>query len=897
MARTVRTRLRALSPSGHHDEESAAEASAMRAATPDDKGWSVRNRLILLVLVPLTVVVASVGLVAQDRRSESQAAADVEAQVDGLRSLVSLQTAIYGERASVELEFRSASFGVPASLGGSLLGVQEAAATFDSTDAALRSAGGGPDGVSDTLTLAREASAAADLEAIAIYERLDDALVGEILASVDSMQRTGLATADAELAAVLEQLEASVTVFSAATNQTTRLASAWFGEAEEYEEAVAELRLATAAFELSIVDIDTARVPADIRPTVLAMDDPLSTAVDEALVGNLSAEGGVALELLSPAIAVFGSSFTRNGALAALVDHAADEVQRTAARIDASAAQSYRMALVIGVVAVLGSLLLSWRLAISIATPMLGVAQRTRDLRGGVIDTTPLPLTGPRELRDVAAALNDVSANLDSLENKLQALARADLSDPVLGEDLPGRLGETLSESVDTLSASIADRADLQLRLAHQANHDSLTGLANRSAALARLAAALDRAEDRTVGLLFVDLDDFKRANDLFGHRTGDLVLVEVARRLVASCRPGDLVARLGGDEFLVVIDADPPLDAVQALAQRIVHEMRRPLEEPSAGGLVVAASAGVALAKGGSIDALEFLAQADAALYRAKISDSRLAVFDQDLAADVFQRASIEQQMRESLQRGDFEVHYQPVLSSASLEVEQVEALIRWRRPDPIGPDVFIPVAETSDLVIDLDRFVLERATGEVASLIEQGIAPGLSVAVNVSGRHLLHADFVDHVAQALAASGLDARALIIEVTETALVADLDRAGLHLSALRDLGVRVSVDDFGTGFTSISQLRRLPIDELKIDRSLVSQLPGDQALVRVVRDLAVHFGMTTVAEGVETQDQADVLRDVGCSQLQGWLYARAMAPDDLRTWLGATSCVAADDSP
>jgi len=211
--------------------------------------------------------------------------------------------------------------------------------------------------------------------------------------------------------------------------------------------------------------------------------------------------------------------------------------------------------------------------------------------------------------------------------------------------------------------------------------------------------------------------------------------------------------------------------------------------------------------------------------------------------------------------------------------------------------------VADAGDWGIDIERFVVHAGTGERARLKHEGRAGRWSMAVNISGRHLLNADVAEHVAEALRGTGLDPSSLIIEVTETALIADLDRAAEHLAALRQVGVRVSVDDFGTGFTSISQLRRLPIDELKIDRSIVMELPGDQTLIRVVKDLAEHFGLDTVAEGVETQQQADFLRQLGCTQLQGWLYAKAMSPADLRRWIDEdrasekTVRVAATDSP
>jgi diguanylate cyclase (GGDEF)-like protein len=866
----------------------------MRFRQSKATGWSVRNRLVLLLLLPLSVVVVAVGLLASDRQAKSQAAEGVQAQVEGLRGLVGLQTALYGERAAVEIEFRSASFGVPSTVGAILLGIGDSESTFETTDAALRAADGGPEDFARLLVDARRILRSGDVQAIDSYEILDDLLVAEIIGLVETMHRAGLATAEPDLDVVLEQLEASVKVFSAATDQTTRLAGTWFGSPEERNRALSELGRATAAFELAIDEVELDRVPAELRSTAFGPNDPVSTAVVDALSGDLAEVG---IQSVPVMVDVFAGSFTRNGALAELVDRAADDVETASARIADDAVDSYQMALALGLIAVLASILLSWRLATSIATPMLSVAERTRELRGGRIDPTPLPLSGPREMQDIAAALNEVSANLNSLETKLEALARADFSDPALHERLPGRLGDTLSKSVDTLSASLADRADLQVRLTYEASHDALTGLANRGAALERIDAALSRNPNASLGLLLIDLDDFKRVNDLFGHRTGDQVLIEVANRLVGSCRSDDLIARLGGDEFVVVLDGEAMPRATLDLARRIVDRLAEPQHDPATGGLVVAGAVGVVIATGGSIGSVELLAQADAALLRAKGSDARLAVFDDTLAAEVFQRAATEQRLRESLVLGEFEVHYQPIVATDSLEVAQVEALIRWSVPDATGPDQFIPVAEQSDLVVDLDRFVLHRATKEIAALIDSGAAPDVSLAVNVSGRHLVHAQFVDHVQQALTDSGLDPQRLIVEVTETALVADLERAALHLEGLRRLGVRVSVDDFGTGFTSISQLRRLPIDELKIDRSLVDQLPAEQSLVRVVQDLAAHFGMTTVAEGVEFREQADVLREIGCTQLQGWLFARAMPVTELRAWIDESLRVSAPDSP
>ena len=846
---------------------------------------TVGRRLFLLVLLPLTVLTITLGVVADDRWSERQAAASVVSNVDDLRLLVALQSALYSERAAVEFELRSASLGVPSTIGAELLGVEEPAATFDATERAIAAAASAPLSIIALVDQARSLHAAGDPSVIDAYDGIDDVLLAQIAEELALMQDVAATTSDIELAAVLRTLESSVLAFSASTDQTTGLADSWFGDEEARTQALSSLGFQTARYELAISAIAPELVPTELRLSSTDRTDPVSLAALRTLSGGVDVPSEDNLEAFPFIIEVFQASFIRNAALIQLVAVSADDVERSAAGIADDAANAFMATLVLGGAAVVVSVLLSWRLAASIAGPIASVADRTRQLQAGQIEAAPLMLKGALELQDVAGAINDVSVNLGALEGKLDALAREDLEDSRLSQEVPGRLGETLTKSVDTLSSSIAERSKLQARLAHLANHDALTGLFNRVAVLDHLLRVLGRAEAEPFGLLFVDLDDFKRTNDVFGHGTGDAVLVEVARRLNDACRHGDIVARLGGDEFLVVCTGD--LSGLLHTAERIIEVVSAPMHVESAGGLSIAPSIGIAAAESTDRRALDLLSRADAALHVAKASDGRIGVFDDGLRGKLELRANVEQRLHEALSGGEFEVHYQPVLRSGSLRVGQLEALVRWAGNETYGPDVFIPIAEQSDLVIAIDRFVLGTATRDLASMISGGAHADLCVAVNLSGRHLLHADVVAHVGEALADSQLDASRLIIEVTETALIIDLDRAAAHLRQLRAMGVRVSVDDFGTGFTSISQLRRLPVDELKIDRSLVSELPEEQALVRVVQDLALHFGMTIVAEGVETQEQADFLRNLGCTQLQGWLYARAMPTDELAHWFSA----------
>jgi len=832
----------------------------------------------------------SLGVVANDRWSKREAGADVVARVGEVRSLVALQQALYNERAAVEIELRSELFGVPSTLGAVLLGVADAEDTFDATNAAMEASPSAPSELGQLLAVARESRTTAGIAAIEAYDVVDDAIVVQFGVELAAMQELGVGTAEGKLSVVLSQLEVAVQAFSASTEQTTSLANAWFAAEQDRGSALSALGFQTARYQLALDSLDQSKLSEQSGDELAQSEGFVLAAVVQVLAGEVTAPEDNEVEFdeaLPFIISVFSASFTRNDVLSEVLVLAADDVEATATRVAADASNAFVAALVIGSVAVGLSLLLSWSLARSIASPMASVAARTRQLQAGQIEARPLEMTGPRELRDVASAINDVSVNLDALEGKLGALARADLGDHRLSEPLPGRLGDTLTKSVDTLSASIADRHALHARLGYQASHDDLTGLFNRAAFLAHLDSVLEKAAVAPVGLLFVDLDDFKRANDVFGHATGDEVLVEVAHRLRETCRPTDMVARLGGDEFLVVTEQLDGIDGLLRMARRIIDVVGAPMPLESVGGLSIAPSVGIARTADPTTKSLALLSEADAALYLAKSNDTRIGIFDERLQSKLSRKSQIEQQLHVALSTEQFEVHYQPVLRADSLGVGQLEALVRWVGEDAYGPDDFVPVAEQSDLVIALDRLVLRTATRDLVDLLADSDRADLRMAVNLSGRHLLHANVVAHVAEALTMSQLDPSRLIIEVTETALIADLDRAAEHLRALRDLGVRVSVDDFGTGFTSITQLRRLPIDEIKIDRSLVAELPGEQALVRVVRDLAQHFGMSIVAEGVETEDQATFLRTLGCTYLQGWLYARAMPMAELGPWFTA----------
>ncbi|MGZ4718010.1 MAG: putative bifunctional diguanylate cyclase/phosphodiesterase, partial [Acidimicrobiales bacterium] len=521
----------------------------------------------------------------------------------------------------------------------------------------------------------------------------------------------------------------------------------------------------------------------------------------------------------------------------------------------------------------------------SISLPLQRLAVRAEAVSAGDLDQPPLGRQGQRDIAVTFEAFDDLTANLRLIEAKANALAALDFESESLAKPLPGRLGQSLQRSVQVLSGSILERDQLQKTLEQQATHDALTGLHNRAAAGDALERALARSRRSGVGLavLFVDLDDFKRANDTFGHAVGDDVLREVARRMSRVARAGDFVARLGGDEFMILVENVHEADEVAALADRMVDEVGRQIELASL-RVQIGASVGIAFAWSGEEESAQLLAWADLAVYRAKQrSSGRVEIYDTTLQQQLLERAEVEDALIRAIPAGELFLLYQPVIDLDSGRLSGVEALVRWDRPGHgIQPPVsFIPIAETSNLIIDLDCWVLEEATRQLAAWRDTPELAHVGVAVNVSGRHLLSHTLHDHLVDLVARwhdLGLDPGRLTLEITETVLLSDLDTAAHQLAAIRELGVRVAIDDFGTGYTSVTHLQQLPIDVIKVDRSFINRrlTPRDRALLTMITDLGHHLGVTITAEGVETSDQFDVLAEIGCDQAQGYFLAHPL---------------------
>jgi diguanylate cyclase (GGDEF)-like protein len=481
---------------------------------------------------------------------------------------------------------------------------------------------------------------------------------------------------------------------------------------------------------------------------------------------------------------------------------------------------------------------------------------------------------------------HDVLAPVDRLRSSVNLLAAGDLSHraEVYSGDELGALAVSFNSMADAIAGS-------QQVLSEQANHDALTGLANSSFFRRRVEESLSR-EDRRAGtqaVLFLDLDDFKYVNDQLGHTAGDELLREVASRLNRVIRPQDLVARLGGDEFALHLDGIPDVRAAVQLAERAVSVLAQPID---VGGesVQVGVSVGVAMrhadSRVGSI-----MQQADMAMYSAKgHGKNRVECYDQSLHRAEEEHRALKADIHAAAGRDELVLDYQPVVDLDTGALIAVEALVRWQHPTRglLPPSAFIELAEQTGAIIGIGEWVLRTATEQMHNWQRRYLQAPLAVAVNVSARQLMAADFPRRVQEILVASDLDPASLVLEVTESVLVDDTSKAAAALGELRQLGIRVSIDDFGTGFASIGYLRTLPVDSLKIDRSFVSgpqaQGPGVKFLEAVIT-LGRQLGLEIIPEGIEHPEELARLRALGCRVGQGFLLSRPVPAGDIETWL------------
>jgi diguanylate cyclase (GGDEF)-like protein/PAS domain S-box-containing protein len=455
----------------------------------------------------------------------------------------------------------------------------------------------------------------------------------------------------------------------------------------------------------------------------------------------------------------------------------------------------------------------------------------------------------------------------------------------------------------------VSERAAVQDQLRRAALHDALTGLPNRALFMELLGQVLDRSvrhPDQIFAVLFLDIDRFKVINDSLGHLIGDELLISVSRRLETCMREGDVIARLGGDEFTILLNDLG--DAMQAsvVAKRVLDALHDPFSVKGR-EVFVTGSIGIALSASGYKQPEHIMRDADTAMYRAKaLGKARFVLFDESMHARAVDRLRLESDLRRAIERSEFVLHYQPIVALKSGRWTAFEALLRWPHPERnMSPAEFIPIVEEMGLIDTLGTWVIKEACRQVAAwrvLSPNGV---LGVTVNVSARQLSHADFVFIVRDAVWAAKLRPGDLRIEITETTLMENPEAAEIVLRQLRALGVRVYLDDFGTGFSSLSYLHRFPVDTLKIDQSFIANLSSGKhqpAFIESIVALAKTLGTQVVAEGVETKAQMDALVRIGCAEAQGFFFAKPLTPETVQAFIaerepGAAFVVASPSSP
>ena len=441
----------------------------------------------------------------------------------------------------------------------------------------------------------------------------------------------------------------------------------------------------------------------------------------------------------------------------------------------------------------------------------------------------------------------------------------------------------------------ITDELALGEQLRHQAFHDPLTSLANRALFRNRLDHAL-ASDGASTQILYLDLDRFKEVNDTLGHGRGDALLVQVATRVASCVRPQDTIARLGGDEFAILRTSGNELDA-EALALEILARFEEPFPSADDAFLSVRPSIGIATAEDGETGET-LLRNADLAMYSAKAAQTGFAVYDPSMHRELLERLQLVRELPEAIRRGELRLDYQPTVSIADSTLIGVEALVRWDHPrlGPLSPGAFVPLAEQNGLIVELGRWVLSEACRQ-AVVWSQVYGASLTMNVNVTAEELRHPDFASGVLETVRVSGLSPGQLVLELTESSLVAEFERCVSALDALRQAGVRIAIDDFGTGYSSLTYIHRLPIDILKIDRSFITRIDADggrnKQIVQAIMTLAKELGIVTIGEGVEHAGELSVLRALTCDIAQGYLTGRPAPPASIAELLAGEQHLAA----
>jgi diguanylate cyclase (GGDEF)-like protein len=648
--------------------------------------------------------------------------------------------------------------------------------------------------------------------------------------------------------------------------------------------AAAERQLRRSLDPARLADFDALTKSPDFVRVDTALEQYIDTLTHPKVVGP-----GETPQVITPLMVdLFTSSVNRLRTLQTYANEFFDAQAIRADAIQHDAAVTRREAIVVMVISIVLSLVLLVLVMRSILRPLSHLVRKSRQVSSGDLAVATERPSGPTDIRVVTGAFNEMVTTLNAYEVQVRRLARGDTKvDP----NLPGPLGDTLRQSVSHLAEVTSQLHASEAAAVMQARTDALTGLANRTSALEDLAVIVMQA--RTTGdtgaIVFLDLDGFKSVNDTQGHAEGDRILVEIAIRLRAAC-PDHLIARIGGDEFIIVIQHARSIDEVVELAGTLITVVSAPVEGSGGQLFTLSASAGVALVDG-TRDPLGALAQADSAVYHAKERGrGRVEVFDERLAEVIEERADMALSMRHGIAAQEFALKLQPIIDVATKQPIGAEVLLRWNRPGvgEVGPTEFIPIAERTGVIVDLETWVLEQVVNIMREWRLHPTTARMRLAVNISGRHIVDGNLASLLEGLCERASVDPSLLDLEITETHLVADIGRAQAVVDELRVQGVRVAIDDFGTGYSSMTYLHQLTVDTLKIDRVFVSGMIDDRldrTIVELLLRLGDSLGMNVIAEGVDSEAKLALLKELNCPWAQGFYIAKPMGIAEATQWL------------
>lgn len=850
--------------------------------------------LLVVVLVPLVGFAATAASSARQANRTATAADELRSAASSVATFTSLQAALYVEHFWAGASDAIRQLGVDPSAMGPVLGYEPTAELTAARRQVDERVETGVDPQLDALLAEARTDGISPRGQRGPYGQAERHIDDQIHTALDQLNdATSRIAGTDDLSQAAGVLVATVDV----RRQVFLLTANLFGARFPDEAVTADPRIGLIATQAGYREswnrlqslVGDQEPMAGMLRTVQA--DPRNVAlmrsVDAAVASILGPTASAADPTMQLAVADFADALAVLGNYVQVVSEASQQVVETGSAVAQRAEDDRTQVYVtLGIVTALTIVTLAvvgrW-----IVGSIDGIAVSANAMNEGDLDQSA-PVRGPREVRAAAVALNSAASHLRSAEHQALALAGAGLGadGAVAPVAVPGALGRAMQVAMASLADSVQEREELRRRLQHDALHDGLTGLPNRTSIVAGLEAALrDRVPGTArVAVFFIDCDGFKLVNDQHGHAAGDRVLCAIADRILDSVRAGDLVGRLGGDEFVVVADPIHGEQEARALAGRIRAAVRRPIET-EASVVTPAVSIGVALSGDGATPA-RLLHDADLAVYEAKALGSGAI----EVCTDVLRRASddrqsVEVELRDAIETDRLRLHFQPIVAAGDERPVSVEALVRW--PEGLVPQRtpgdFVAVAERSDLIVQLDRWVIERTIAVLGESETPLGRMGAAASVNLSARHASTRPFAAPILESLDRHAVAPHRLVVELTESALLADVDHVVSQLRQLRDRGVRVAIDDFGTGYTSLSLLHRLPVDTLKLDRAMTAQLarPEVAAVVRLIVDTAHLIGMSVVAEGVETRRQADELVELGVDLLQGFLFAHPMPLADL----------------